>query len=146
MATLLNPGDKVDDFIIEERLYVGGMAVIYRVRGPQSDAPMILKLPRLGLGEPATSVIGFETEHMVMQSLNGPHVPKLFAVGALERTPYLVMELITGKRLHDRMGKGPLPAEEVAQIGIAIANALHALHSQHVIHLDLNPGNVLFRE
>jgi len=146
MATQLNPGDQLDEFRIEERLYVGGMAVIYRVRGPQSDLPMILKLPRLGFGEPATSVIGFETEEMVMQSLSGPHVPKLFAVGALERTPYLVMELITGKRLHERMGKGPLPAVEVAQIGMAIANAIHALHSQHVIHLDLNPGNILFRE
>jgi len=146
MATLLNPGDKVDDFLIEERLYVGGMAVIYRVRGPQSHEPMIMKLPRLGFGEPATSLIGFETEQMVMQSLGGPHIPKLFAVGALERTPYLVMELISGNRLHDLIAKGPLPAEEVAQIGTAIASAIHALHSQHVIHLDLNPGNVLFRE
>lgn len=142
---MFNPGDELDGFRIEERLYVGGMAVIYRVTSPSHPAPMLMKVPRLGFGEPATTVIGYETEQMILQSLSGPHVPQLYASGALERTPYLVMELIPGRRLLDWLGHGPVEADEVARLGAATATAVHSLHTQNVIHLDLTPGNVLFR-
>ena len=145
MATLLNPGDELDGYRVEERLHVGGMAVIYRVTGGNTELPLVMKVPRLGFGEPGTSVIGFETEQMVLQSLGGPHVPKLIACGDLERTPYLVMEFIPGRSLRDWLGHGPVAVEEVARLGMALASAVHVLHGQHVIHLDLTPGNVLFR-
>jgi nucleotide-binding universal stress UspA family protein len=142
---MLNVGDELDGFRIEEKMHVGGMAVIYRVTHPDYEAPMIMKVPRLGFGEPGTTVIGYETEEMIMRALSGPHVPQLFASGDLARTPYLVMELIPGKRLLDWIGNAPVAADEVARLGAAMATAVHALHTQHVVHLDITPGNVLFR-
>ena len=145
MVALPNPGDVLDGFRIEERLYVGGMAVIYRVSSPTAELPLVMKIPRLGFGEPGTSVIGYETEEMVLRSVSGPHVPRLVARGDIERSPYLVMEYIAGRRLSDWLDHGSVAAEEVARLGVAVASAVHALHRQDVIHLDLTPGNVLFR-
>ncbi len=145
MAILLNPGDELEGCRIEECLYVGGMSVIYRVSGPETGFPLVMKIPRLGFGEPATSVIGFEIEQMVLRSLSGPHVPRLAASGDLARTPYLLMEYIAGRRLRDWLDQGPMVADEVARLGASLASAVHALHRQDVIHLDLTPENVLFR-
>lgn len=145
MATLLNPGDELEGCRIEECLYVGGMSAIYRVSGPEVGFPLVMKIPRLGFGEPATSVIGFEIEQMVLRSLSSPHVPRLAASGDLARTPYLLMEYIAGRRLRDWLGQGSMAADEVARLGVSLASAVHALHRQDVIHLDLTPENVLFR-
>jgi eukaryotic-like serine/threonine-protein kinase len=145
LADLPQPGEVVDGFLVGERIHAGGMGVICRVTGPEHGFPMLMKVPRLGPGEPATSVISFEVEQMVLAALSGPHVPRFVAAGDLERRPYLVMEEIAGASLKELVPRAPLPAEEVARLGIAIATALHAMHQQDAIHLDLKPANVLFR-
>jgi serine/threonine protein kinase len=73
-------------------------------------------------------------------------VPRFVAAGALEVQPYIVMERIHGASLKARLDDVPLPWREVVEIGIKVAHALHDLHRQHVIHLDVKPSNVMFRE
>ena len=102
-------------------------------------------MPRLGPGEPSETVVTYEVEAMVHAALTGPHVPRFVAVGDLADQPYLVMEYVEGRSLRDWLGKGPVPAEEVARLGAALARAVHALHLQEVVHLDLKPSNVIFR-
>ena len=105
-----------------------------------------MKIPRLGPGERAVNVIGFEVCRMVLGALaQGPHHPTLVAHGDVETTPYLVMEFVDGVRLNDWVGRAPLPPEEIARLGAALALALHELHRQDVVHLDLKPTNVLYR-
>ncbi|GAO02732.1 bifunctional serine/threonine-protein kinase/universal stress protein [Anaeromyxobacter sp. PSR-1] len=145
MSDLPGPGDVVDGFRIGERFHAGGMGVIYRVTGPDPGFPMIMKIPRLGPGEPASSVISFEVEQTVLAALKGPHVPRFVAAGDLERQPYLVMEEVRGRSLKEWVADGPVPLDEVVRIGIALATALHDLHQQEAIHLDLKPANVVFR-
>lgn len=145
MADLPQPGEVVDGFLVGERIHAGGMGVLYRVTGPETGFGMVMKVPRLGPGEPATSVISFEVEQTVLAALSGPHVPRFVASGELERQPYLVMEEIVGPSLKDWVPRAPLPPGEVARLGIAVATALHAIHQQDAIHLDLKPANVLFR-
>ncbi len=137
---------RVDGFTVCETLHEGGMAVLYRVERHPDDPPMIMKVPRLREGEDPAAIVSFEMEQMIMPRLSGPHVPRLIAQGGFEAQPYIVMERIAGPALSSRLRDMPLPAEEVATIGAAIADALDALHHQHVVHLDVKPANILFRE
>ncbi|HEX8907780.1 MAG TPA: phosphotransferase, partial [Anaeromyxobacteraceae bacterium] len=144
-AERIQPGVEVDGFRVEERIHAGGMALIYRVTRPGEPGPLVMKVPRLGPGEPATSVISYEVEQTLLSALHGPHVPRLVASGDLARHAYLVMEHVEGRSLQEWADRAPLPAEEVARLGAALATAVHALHLQDAIHLDLKPSNVLVR-
>src|SRR6185295_8894861 len=90
-------------------------------------------------------LINFETEAMILPVLSSPHVPRFVASGDLARTPYLVSEWIEGESLEHRIRHGALDAGETARIGAGIADALHSLHLQDTLHLDLKPENVILR-
>jgi nucleotide-binding universal stress UspA family protein len=142
----LGPGSEIDGFCLGELLHAGSMAAIYRLTGPDGPLPLIIKVPRLGPGERAVNVIAFEVCRMVLGALaQGPHHPTLVAFGDVETTPYLVMEYVEGVRLSDWVDRAPIAPEEIARLGSALALALHDLHRQDVVHLDLKPTNVLYR-
>jgi len=150
VSTHLGPGDVVDGFTLGERLHGGGMGIIFRATPPPGrpdlDFPLLIKVPRLGPGEPSETVVTYEVEVMVHGALTGPHVPRFVAAGDLAVHPYVVMEYVQGRSLKDWTGRGPLPIEEVTRLGAALARAVHALHLQEVVHLDLKPANVIFRD
>ncbi len=140
------PGTEIDGFCLGEMIHVGSMASIFRLSGPHGPLPLIMKIPRLGPGERAVNVISFEVCRMVMGALaQGPHHPTLVAFGDIETTPYLVMEHVDGVRLNDWVERAPIAPQEIARLGAALALALHDLHRQDVVHLDLKPTNVLYR-
>jgi len=142
----LDSGAEVDGFRLGEILHVGSMASIYRLAGSDGPLPLIIKIPRLGGAERAVNVIAFEVCRVVLGALGqGPHHPTLVAFGDLETTPYLVMEYIEGVRLNEWTKKAPISPDEIARLGAALALALHDLHRQDVVHLDLKPTNVLYR-
>jgi eukaryotic-like serine/threonine-protein kinase len=146
----LEVGGVVDGFRLDARAHQGGMATLWNVSRAEpaaSDAalPMIMKVPRLRGGEEPTAIVGFEVEQMIMSALAGPHVPKLIAKGDFAGLPYIVMERIEGRSLRVRLDDAPLPIDEVARIGAKVATALHDLHRQRVVHLDVKPSNVMFR-
>lgn len=144
----LEPGMVVDGFRLEERLHKGGMAILWRVTRVDGDntQPLLMKIPILGDNNDPAAIVGFEVEQMIMPKLTGVHVPHFVAAGDFTGQPYIVMELISGKSLRARFDEAPLPIPEVVSIGIRVATALHDLHRQHVIHLDLKPSNIMFRE
>jgi eukaryotic-like serine/threonine-protein kinase len=143
----LGPGSEIDGFCLGEMIHTGSMASIYRLDGPDGPLPLIIKIPRLGPGERAVNVIAFEVCRMVLGALaQGPHHPTLVAFGDVETVPYLVMERVEGVRLNDWVTRAPLAPEEIARLGSALALALHDTHRQDVVHLDLKPTNVLYRE
>lgn len=143
----LQEGTVIDGFVLQRKLHKGGMASLWDVRrvdGAQS-LPLIMKIPRIKGGEDPATIVGFEVEQMVMPVLKGPHVPAFVAKGDFIRQPYIVMEHIEGESLRPRLDQAPLPIAEVADIGQKVAFALHELHKQHVVHLDVKPSNILFR-
>ena len=147
---LLEPGSEVDGYRIGACLHQGGMAQLYRVShasgAPDPGFPLVMKVPRPDEGEGAENIVRFEVEHQILQALDGPHVPRLVAVGDLEHQPYLVMEYIEGQTLQHGLDMPALPAiETVLKYGIALAYAVHSLHQQNTVHLDLQPANVLVR-
>jgi serine/threonine protein kinase len=148
---LLEPGAVLDGFIIEECIHSGGMAHIYRVSYAQGQRnpgfAMAMKIPRMTAGDGAENIVSFEIESQIMQVLTGSQVPRFVAAGDLDRVPYLVMEYITGHTLQHWLDAEPRPdVPEIARLGAAMANAVHALHRQNTVHLDLKPANVLFRD
>jgi len=148
MARELEVGATLEGFRIEAQVHSGGMAVLYRVSrvaGADPGFPLLMKVPRLGHGEPASSLISFEVEQMVLEALDGPHVPRFVAKGELTRVPYLVMEHVEGRSLQEWVARAPLPPDDVGRLGVALADALHSVHLQDAIHLDLKPSNVMIR-
>jgi nucleotide-binding universal stress UspA family protein len=145
VGALLDPGTEIDGFRIEGRIHSGGMATIYRVTGRDAGFPLVMKVPRLGHGEPGESVVSFEVEQLVMAALTGPHVPRFVAAGDLARHPYVVMEYVEGRSLSSWTEGAPVDPGEVARLGAALGTALHSLHLQGTIHLDVKPSNVIVR-
>ena len=147
--SLLAPGMVIDRFELLEKLHVGGMAHIWRVQevNHQGDSrlPLIMKVPRIKGGEDPATIVGFEVEMMIMPMLGGRHCPKFIAKGDFTRQPYIVMERIEGDSLRPRLDDAPLALDEVIEIGSRVATALHDLHRQHLVHLDVKPSNILFR-
>ncbi|PXW96650.1 protein-serine/threonine kinase [Sphaerotilus hippei] len=141
----LSAGMVIDGFRLEERLHQGGMAFLWRVTHADHQIPMLMKVPRIRGGEDPAAIVGFEVEQMILPLLKGVHVPRFIARGDFTTRPYIVMEHIPGDSLRPRLEAAPLPIAEVAEIGAAVATALHDLHRQHVIHLDIKPSNILFR-
>jgi len=147
---LLEPGAELDGFTVEECIHSGGMAHIYRVHYSDGQRDpgfaMAMKVPRMTAGDGAENIVSFEIECQIMQVLQGSHVPRFVAAGDLSRVPYLVMEYITGETLeHWLDADAPASVEQITWLGTAMARAVHALHQQNTVHLDLKPANVLFR-
>ncbi|MFN7724278.1 MAG: serine/threonine protein kinase [Rubrivivax sp.] len=153
----LVPGLVIDQFRLEERLHQGGMAHLWRVSLVHDDAdhplggedgalPLIMKVPRIKGGEDPATIVGFEVEQMILPALHGPHVPRYVARGDFTRQPYIVMERIEGDSLRPRLDDAPLAIDEVVEIGSRVATALHELHRQHLVHLDIKPSNIMFRK
>jgi len=139
-------GETIDGFLIEEKLHVGGMAIVYRASHPDYDGPVLFKTPKILEGDDPTVIVGFEMEMMILPRLAGVHVPKLYSVGDYARRPYIAMEFVKGDTLYPTFERSPLPPAEVAQIGAKVATALVDLHRQKVIHHDIKPSNVMIRE
>lgn len=146
-AYRLEAGQVIDGFRLEEHLHRGGMAHLWRVSRVDTaeDLPLIMKVPRIKGGDDPATIVGFEVEQMIMPALSGPHVPRFVAKGDFTRQPYIVMEMIPGHSLRARFDASPLPLDELVDVGVKVATALHDLHRQHVVHLDVKPSNVMFR-
>ena len=146
MAELRRPGTVLDGFQLEEKIHQGNMAETWRVRRVDSATPMVMKIPSFRDSDDPAALVGFEVEQMILPTLSGTHVPHFLGAGDWAVQPYIVMEQIPGQSLRARLEEAPLDPEEVASIGARVAAALHDLHTQHVIHLDVKPSNVMFRE
>ena len=140
----LVPGAEIGGFRIEELLHTGGMSTIWRVSRAGVDFPIMMKIPFLRYGENPITVVSFEVEKVILPRLHGVHFPRFVAAGDFD-DPFIVMEYVVGASLKSRLDELPLPAAEIARLGIKIATALHQLHEQHVIHLDLKPSNIILR-
>jgi nucleotide-binding universal stress UspA family protein len=146
MGKLPDLGEGLDGYRVTGRLHSGGMGVLLTVEALEDPGfPLVMKIPRLGYGEPAEAVVSYEVEQNVMSVLQGPHVPRYVGAGDLAVQPYIVMELVEGECLKSRVERIPLPVAEVAALGAAVATAIRSLHQQEVVHLDVKPSNVILR-
>src|SRR6201987_4317873 len=139
-------GTVIDGFVIGEQVHSGGMATLWTVTHPDIGAPLLMKIPRVSEGEDPAAIVSFEMEQMILPRLKGVHVPGFFGAGDFARQAYVVIEVIPGRTLYRRVPELPLPYEEARLLGCKIASALADLHRQNVIHHDIKPSSIMFRD
>ena len=139
----LAPGTRLGPYEIADKLGEGGMGQVYRARDTRLDRAVAIKVlsPRVAHGDDLRA--RFEREARAISALNHPHICALYDIGRHGETDYLVMELVEGESLADRLARGPLPLAQVVRHGREIADALHRAHRQGIVHRDLKPGNVM---
>ena len=133
----LNPGTQLGPYEILSPIGAGGMGDVYRARDSRLDRGVAIKIVRGEFSE------RFEREAKAISALNHPHICTLHDVGSEQGVLYLVMELVEGETLSERLHKGPLPAQQAVRIAAEIAAALEEAHRKGIAHRDLKPGNVM---
>src|SRR5262249_1011325 len=121
----------------------GGMGEVYRAKDTRLDRTVAVKVLPAHLSRSDEVRQRFEREAKTISSLSHPNICSLYDVGNQDGTEYLVMEFLEGETLTDRLGRGPLPPEQVLRYGIEIASALDKAHKQGIVHRDLKPGNIM---
>jgi eukaryotic-like serine/threonine-protein kinase len=144
--TRIEEGDVIDGFTLGTLAHTGGMAKLYEVTHPDHAGPLLMKVPRIGSGTDPATIVGFEMELMILPRISGPHVPRFVARGDFSSQPYIVVERLPGKSLYPLLERLPCSQPEVIEIAAKIATALADLHRQKVVHLDIKPSNILFRD
>jgi serine/threonine protein kinase len=142
----IQPGTIIDGFTIGDCVHTGGMATLWSVSRPDISAALLMKIPRISEGEDPAAIVSFEMEQMILPRLGGPHVPAFFAAADFSRLAYVVMECIPGATLYHRLPDLPLAYEEASELVGKIAVALADLHRQDVVHHDIKPSSIMFRD
>src|SRR5881396_36200 len=135
----LSPGTRLGPYEISSPLGAGGMGEVYRARDTRLERAVAIKILPAELSSSAQFKLRFEREAKTISQLNHPHICTLYDVGE----NYLVMELLEGETLAERLAAGPMSTEEVLRYGIEIAEALDKAHRQGIVHRDLKPANVM---
>ena len=133
LTTVLNPGTRFGPYQVESKLGEGGMGEVFRAVDTRLGRPVAIKV----IHEQFSA--RFEREARAISSLNHPNICTLYDIGP----NYLVMELLEGETLADRLKSGPLPVDQAVRYASQIAAALAAAHEHGIVHRDLKPGNIM---
>lgn len=139
----LSPGNKLGPYEIQSPLGAGGMGEVYRARDTRLDRSVAIKILPEHLSGNAEARQRFEREARAISSLNHPNICTLHDIGHQDGTDFLVMELLEGETLANRLLKGPLAPDQVLKYGIDICEGLERAHKDGVVHRDLKPGNIM---
>ena len=139
----LNAGTRLGPYEIVAPIGAGGMGEVYRATDTRLGRDVAVKVLPTHLSTSEEIRQRFEREAKTISQFSHPHICALYDVGREGDTEYLVMEYLEGESLADRLGKGPLPNEQVLRYGIEIADALDKAHRQGIVHRDLKPGNIM---
>ncbi|MDA2924229.1 protein kinase [Acidobacteria bacterium AH-259-L09] len=135
-------GKTISHYKILEKLGEGGMGKVYRAEDTSLGREVAIKvLPDL-FAHDKERLARFEREAKLLASLNHPNIAAIYGFEEADGVRFLVLELVEGETLADRVAKGPLPVEEALEIGRQIAEGVEAAHEKGVIHRDLKPSNV----
>ncbi len=139
----LSAGTRLGPYEILSPIGAGGMGEVYRAKDTRLGRMVAVKVLSQDLSASPDVRQRFEREAQTISQLSHPHICALHDVGNQDGTEYLVMELLEGETLSDRLARGPLPLEQTLRFGQEIADALDKAHRQGVVHRDLKPGNVM---
>ena len=138
----LAAGTRLAHYEILEPIGKGGMGEVYRARDGKLGRDVAIKVLPDEFAENEERLARFKREAKVLASLNHPNIASIYGLEQSESTHYLVLELVPGETLAERISRGPIPLEEALDIATKIAEALEEAHEQGIVHRDLKPANV----
>ena len=138
----LQPGHQLAHYEIVEPIGKGGMGEVYRARDTKLGRDVAIKVLPDEFAHDTERLRRFQREAKVLASLNHPNIASIYGLEQSGSTHYLVLELVPGKTLAERISGGPIPLEEALEIATKIGEALEEAHEQGFVHRDLKPANV----
>src|SRR5579863_6475391 len=139
---VLNSGTKLGPYEILSPLGAGGMGEVYRAHDTRLGRDVALKVLPEAFAADAERMARFQREAQVLASLNHANIAGIHGFEESGGTRALVMELVEGPTLADRIGRGPMPLDETLPIAKQVAEALEYAHERGIIHRDLKPANI----
>ena len=136
------PGSRLGSYEILSAIGAGGMGEVYQAHDTKLGRDVAIKVLPEAFANDADRLSRFQREAKMLAALNHPHIATIFGLEQSNGTSYLVMELVSGETLAERLKSGPLAIDEALNIGKQIAEALEAAHEKGIIHRDLKPANV----
>jgi eukaryotic-like serine/threonine-protein kinase len=138
----LSPGARLGPYEVLAPLGAGGMGEVYRARDTRLRREVAVKVLPEGVSQDRDRLRRFEQEALAASALNHPNIVTIHDFGSEGAAPYVVMELLEGQTLRERLSTGPLPDAKAVEYGVEIANGLAAAHARGIVHRDLKPENV----
>jgi serine/threonine protein kinase/Tol biopolymer transport system component len=138
----LTIGIQLGSYEVTSLIGKGGMGEVYRARDMKLKREVAIKILPDEFARDTDRITRFQREAEVLASLSHPNIAGIYDLQQTEETRFLVMELVEGETLADRIKRGPLPIEEALQIGKSICEALEAAHEKGIVHRDLKPANI----
>jgi len=138
----ITPGSFLGRYEIRSKVGEGGMGEVYRARDSKLNRDVAIKVLPEDFAEDGDRIARFQREAQVLASLNHPHIAAIYGLEESDGIHALVMELVEGSTLGDRIAAGPIPLDEALLIARQIAEALEVAHERGIIHRDLKPANV----
>jgi serine/threonine-protein kinase len=135
-------GTLISHYQVTGKLGAGGMGEVYRARDSKLNREVAIKVLPEGFAQDAERIARFQREAQVLASLNHPNIAAIYGLEDADGIHALVMELVEGPTLADRIAAGPIPIDEALAIAAQIAEALEVAHERGIIHRDLKPANV----
>src|SRR6187397_386295 len=139
----METGARLGPYEVSSSIGAGGMGEVYKAKDTRLGRDVAVKVLPAHMSSSAELRQRLDREAKTISQLSHPHICTLHDVGHQDGTDYLVMELLEGETLADRLAKGALPVDQALKIGIEVAGALDAAHRQGIVHRDLKPGNVM---
>jgi serine/threonine protein kinase/Tol biopolymer transport system component len=138
----LHPGDRLGSYEVVSALGMGGMGEVYRARDTKLGREVAIKILSQLVTSDADRLARFEREARILAALNHSHIGAIYGLEDADGVRALVLELIEGETLADRIQRGPVPVAETLTIARQIADALETAHDKGIIHRDLKPANI----
>src|ERR1700746_2026167 len=135
-------GTRIGPYEITSPLGEGGMGIVYRARDTKLGRDVAIKALPDAFANDADRLQRFQREAQVLASLNHPNIAQIYGLEESDTTRCIVMELVEGDTLQERLKRGPIPIDEALPIAKQIAEALEAAHEKGIIHRDLKPANI----
>jgi serine/threonine protein kinase len=136
----LEPGTRLGPYEVLGPLGAGGMGEVYRARDTRLDRLVAVKV--LPADSSPQALERFTRETKAIAALNHPGICAVYDVGT-SPVPFLVMELLDGETLHQRLVRGPMDVQALVEVGIVLADALASAHAKGIVHRDLKPANIV---
>ena len=141
----LAAGDRLGPYEIISALGAGGMGEVYRARDRKLGRDVALKIVLELFAADPDRLARFQREAELLASVNHPNIAAIYGLEETDGARALILELVEGPTLADRIARGPIPLDEALPIARQVAEALEAAHEQGIIHRDLKPANIKLR-